>query len=329
MDNTTGIFTISLDFELYWGIRDKRTVESCKENLKGVQVAIKRMLELFERYEIHATWATVGMLFASNKDELQSYLPEREPNYLNSELNPYHYINSTPNLEHDYHFASELIDLILKYRHQEIGTHSFSHYYCLEKGQVVEDFQSDIKAAINIAKSKEVSLKSFVFPRNQWNGNYLKVLNDCGIDCYRGNEEGWLYKAVDESGQYQFRRAARLLDAYLNISGTHSYPLKTIAKSKPYNIPSSRFLRPYSKKLSILENLRKKRILNGVKHAAKKKELFHLWWHPHNFGVNIGENIAFLEDILAFYAEMKSKYGMRSLSMKEVSEILNDLPKCG
>jgi hypothetical protein len=33
--NKKGIFTISLDFELYWGMRDKTTIENYSNNLGG------------------------------------------------------------------------------------------------------------------------------------------------------------------------------------------------------------------------------------------------------------------------------------------------------
>ena len=66
MESKYGIFTVSLDFELYWGVRDKRTIEDYEKNLEGAKKAIEVILEVFEEYEVHATWATVGFLFAKN-----------------------------------------------------------------------------------------------------------------------------------------------------------------------------------------------------------------------------------------------------------------------
>src|SRR5262245_13071649 len=58
-----GALVISLDFELHWGVRDKRPVDgSYRENLLGAREAIPRMLDLFEEFGIAATWATVGFL---------------------------------------------------------------------------------------------------------------------------------------------------------------------------------------------------------------------------------------------------------------------------
>ena len=58
-----GKFVISLDFELIWGVRDKRTIQSYGENLRGVHQAIPRLLNLFDQYKIKGTFATVGFLF--------------------------------------------------------------------------------------------------------------------------------------------------------------------------------------------------------------------------------------------------------------------------
>ena len=55
--------------------------------------------------------------------------------------------------------------------------------------------------------------------------------------------------------------------------------------------------------------------------TAKKNKLYHLWWHPHNFGKNIEENFETLTSILDHYQELNKNYGMRSLNMQE---ILND-----
>ena len=324
MNINNGVFTVSLDFELYWGLRDKRAISEYEDHLNGVKTAIERTLELFDKYEIHATWATVGFLFAKNIEELKALSPTKKPNYHRANLSPYVYIENSEMLEARYHFAPELIDRICKYSNQEIGTHSFSHYYCLEKGQTKEEFGNDLAAAMNVAKEKGVSIESLVFPRNQWNDKYLSVLNECGIKSFRGNEKGWLYKAVNGIEENLVRRALRLLDAYINLSGSNSYSIKSISATKPYNIPSSRFLRPKSKRLSVFEGLRKRRIISSLEQAAKNNEIFHLWWHPHNFGADVDGNIEFLEDILLSFRDMNNLYGMKSLNMREVSGLIDN-----
>ncbi|MCP3930658.1 MAG: hypothetical protein GY705_16330, partial [Bacteroidetes bacterium] len=81
-------------------------------------------------------------------------------------------------------------------------------------------------------------------------------------------------------------------------------------------------LRPYSKRFSAFEGIRNKRIVNAIKKAAQNNEIFHLWWHPHNFGANTAKNLDFLEAILFSFSEMKKEYEMESLNMGEISALV-------
>jgi hypothetical protein len=70
-----------------------------------------------------------------------------------------------------------------------------------------------------------------------------------------------------------------------------------------------------------LEPLRMFRIKRAMTHAAKRGEVFHLWWHPHNFGIHQEENFKNLTKILEHYKKLQEKYGMQSASMKELATI--------
>lgn len=79
-----GALVISLDLELYWGVRDVLPAnEAYWENLKGEPVAIKAILDLFEEYGMAATWATVGFLFAESTEDLERLKPRILPEYAN------------------------------------------------------------------------------------------------------------------------------------------------------------------------------------------------------------------------------------------------------
>ncbi len=222
-------------------------------------------------------------------------------------------------------FFDDLFMQQSNYPKQEIATHTFSHYYCLEHGQTKEDFKNDTLAAIEIAMNKNIKMKSLVFPRNQFNDEYLEIIKDLGITSYRGNERIWFYNAANGEEEKLKKRAFRLLDTYVNISGYNCYSLEEIGKKEPYDIPSSRFLRPYSSKLKLLEGLRLRRILQSMTYAAKKGKVFHLWWHPHNFGINQKENLNFLNNVLAHYSFLNDKYDFESLSMKDLSTIIQKI----
>ena len=195
----TGKFVISLDFELMWGVRDKRTINDYGQNILNVHQVIPQTLELFRKYAVCGTFSTVGFLFFKTKEELLANLPSIKPQYEDKSLSPYEnsYFDSLGSdfNQDKYHFAPLLIDEIKKYPEQEIGTHTFSHYYCLEKGQTLESFREDTRMAVQIAKEQGIEITSLIFPRNQFNDKYLQVCSELGITCYRGNELSWLYKA--------------------------------------------------------------------------------------------------------------------------------------
>ncbi|MBT2639680.1 polysaccharide deacetylase family protein [Bacillus sp. ISL-39] len=317
-----GVLIISLDFELTWGVHDVLSLNEYRENLLGVQTAIPRLLDLFGRYRIHATWGTVGLLFFKSKEEMVSGLPSLKPTYRNRKYSPYDNMDSIgPDEQADlFHFAPTLIKKIAEAPYQEIGTHTFSHYYCQEEGQTIEQFEADIKAAMDIADKRGIKLKTILFPRNQTNIEYLAVCRKYGIIAYRGNELSRIY----ESGSYQnyqspFKRLLRITDSYINLTGHHIYNLPALDDHIPKNLPSSRFLRPYNPKLKMIEPLRIHRIKKSMAAAAQENKVYHLWWHPHNFGKHQEENLENLTEILEHYLHLKIKYGMSSLNMTEAT----------
>lgn len=329
MTNNSGSFVISLDFELMWGVRDEETKATYGNHILGVHQAMPRLLACFTKHSIKATFATVGFLFVQNKDELVAQLPAKLPEYHDQNLSPFgKYLESSVGFcaeDDPYHYGWHLLQMIQQAGGQEIGTHTFSHYYCLEPGQTAVSFEHDLRAAYKAATGKNINLQTIIFPRNQVNQEYLKKCALLGIKCYRGNESSWIYKARRSKHESLTRRAVRLLDAYVNLSGHHCYADEAMASSAPYNIPSSRFLRPYSKKLKFFESLRLKRILMSMTYAAKNNLTYHLWWHPHNFGINQDENFHFLEKILEHYQVLNKKYDFRSYTMSEVSKRLEAL----
>lgn len=316
-----GTFVISLDFELNWGVRDQQTLAQYGPNLLGVRRAVPAMLALFEEFGLHATWATVGLLFFDTKADLLAHLPAVRPQYADPYLSPYGALDAVGPTEaaDPYHYGRSLLEQIRRVPGQEIGTHTFCHYYCLERGQTPEAFRHDLQAAVRIGQERGMPVRSLVFPRNQYNPAYLDICREFGITSYRGNEQSWIYKERSEEQQSLYKRGARLLDAYVNLSGHHGHSLAEVARTVPFNIPASRFLRPWSGRLRGLEGLRLRRIVAGLEHAARHGQLYHLWWHPHNFGANLPQNMAVLRRIAEHYRHLQQRYGMESLAMGEVA----------
>ena len=311
---------ISLDFELIWGVWDVTTKEKYGAHILGVQKVIPELINLFSNYHIKATFATVGILFAKNKQDLLNYIPSIKPAYNNTDYNVYEREFNTIGNDHTddpYHFGYNLFELIRRSDH-ELATHTFSHYFCLEEGQTPHEFDADIKAALKIAAARQVNIDSLVFPRNQINESYLPVLQSNGIRVYRGNPVSWIYKPRKFSAEIPLIRLCRLLDTYLPISGANTFVVNKTAGAI-VNIPASRFLKPYNKSLAWIEKLKLKRIMNEMTYAAKNKELYHLWWHPHNFGVDIDKNLKNHTVLLNHYKHLQKKYGFTNLTMKEAA----------
>ena len=134
-----GKFVISLDFELFWGVRDVYEFIDYRDHIAGVWEVVPKTLDMFIEHGINATWATVGFLFANSYDEVSSMLPESLPTYTDKGLSPYVYnsqfFTENPQMV-PYHFAPSLIERIATTKGQEIGSHTFSHYYCQELRQM-------------------------------------------------------------------------------------------------------------------------------------------------------------------------------------------------
>ncbi|MFI1773829.1 polysaccharide deacetylase family protein [Thalassobellus citreus] len=325
-----GKFIISLDFELHWGVFDTLSLKQYQTNLSNVKNVIDKLLVLSNKYDIKLTFATVGFLFADNKKEIKKFMPTLLPNYTDQNLNPYRLLNEIGDDEKmaPLHYSKSNIKLIKQTGNHEIGTHTFSHYYCLASGQNSSEFDEDLKSAKKIADTMGIGLTSIVFPKNQINKQHLEICKNNGITNYRGAEKHNIYNYPNFNTKK--KKLLRFIDNYINVSGYNTYPINNISKDSSglINLPSSRFLRPYIPKLAFLEFLKIKRIQKAMKHAAINNELFHLWWHPHNFGANMNENFENLENIFKTYANLNKKHQFKSVTMTELaSQILNNKSK--
>lgn len=321
--DTPPLFVVSLDVELNWGVRDSITGGRYDDNINGERRASQAILDIFDEFGIHATWAIVGFLFFDDKAQLVENMPNVRPNYSNEAFCPYRAIDAIGRTEADdpLHLGASLVRMIEGRRHQEIATHTFSHYYCLEDGQDADAFEADLAAAVAAARRRGLSINSIVFPRHQVNPDYLSICRRAGIHAFRGTERHWLYAPRKVARETLLRRGLRLLDIWVNISGHHTIVPMPAAPGLPVDIAHSCFLRPYNPRLAMLEPLRLRRIRRGLDHAARHGEMFHLWWHPHNFGVDLAENMRFLRQILQHVRLLQQQFGMQSLTMGEVARL--------
>ena len=310
-----GTLIVSLDFELFWGMLDVCPLETYQDNVLGGRKAIPKLLELFQRHGIHATWAAVGFLFAENYEEICRYFTKNKTGYINEKLNAYPEFEKIGKNEQEApcFYAPSLLQTIAAVPGQEIGSHTFSHYYCREAGQTPEQFAEDMAAAKAIAGDHGYDLTSVILPRNQCEPEYTDILRQAGFTAYRDEENDWIYNKVKSGLLF---KVLRTLDMYLPLTGQGGYTPK--CEGGIWNLTGSRMFRPIRSHLP-LERLKIRRIKRQMLHAAKNGLTFHLWWHPHNVGVRTEEHLKQLDEIFSYYEELKETYGMRSLNMREAA----------
>jgi hypothetical protein len=323
------IFVVSLDFELHWGGFEKWPLELYRQYFLNTRSVIPKMLSLFHHHEVRTTWATVGLLFHASNTSLNEHLPLVKPSYRLSELSAYNFMDKhgvgTAEDDDPFHYGATLIMQIINTPFQELASHTFAHYYCNEAGQTVEEFAADLRAAQqSAALLYGKKLKSLVFPRNQFNDDYLRVCYEQGFVAVRTNPRDWFWKIQGTQAEPYWKRFNRGLDAYVPIGKTNTFKLESLLYTPglPVCIPASRLLRPYQKKEMFLNDLKIARIKSELSSAAMNGEVYHLWWHPHNFGHYPEENLEGLKQILNHFSLCRKRYGMESLSMGEVAELV-------
>lgn len=316
-----GKFIISLDFELIWGIFDIVDYKAKKQYLRQTREVIPEILKLFLEYEIHATWATVGMLFNENWEEWEGNIPSEIPNYKNKSLSAYRFgENIKSKTTEEFCFAPDLIKLIFETTGQEVATHTYSHYYCMAEGQTARNFDQDLAKAGFMAKKMKMDLKSLIFPRNQINPEYLHICKEHGIENVRSNPSSWYWK--NNLSEAFTTKISRSGDAYLPL-GHKTYPPGDLIKKEglPLEQKSSRFLRPVEGN-NVMRKLKLNRIKREITRAAKNNEVYHLWWHPHNFGEQPEKSLSDLQVILKHFKHCNEKYNFQSATMEKLGQLV-------
>ncbi len=289
---------ISLDFELHWGRFDKYELEPNLPYYQNTVDTVPRILALFAEKGIHATWATVGMLMADNRDEWEEYLPKRLPEFRNEGLSAIHWYRKKRTEGGLGLFAPELVRQILLTPFQELGSHTHSHYFTGIAGADVHSFKADLIASKRIAREKfGAELNSLVFPRNQYDQQSLITAFESGFKVARTNPADWFWE--NTANESLLKRIFRTGDTLFPIGRKTSFVPENPNSEGIFSLPASRILRPFQES-SIFNEKRIARIKSEINLACALGEAYHLWWHPHNFGHRTEENMKVLENLLNF-----------------------------
>ena len=313
-------FVVSLDLELYWGLHDQVPPERAAPRMAGVRAAVDGICRLFERYDIHATWAVVGLLMARDRDEALAAAPPVRPAYNDATRDAYRWMDQLPPQEMC--FGPELVQRVADTPNQEIGSHTFSHLLCLEPGPTMAQFRADLRAARQISERRGISPVSLVFPRNQFDESHLRVAYEEGFLNVRGTPRAEAYRPRPGRRESPAIRAVRLLDAHLPVVPAESLwcEPRTLPEG-PVDVPASRFARPAHRIRPLLQ-LQLRRVLAEMRQAVQDKRSYHLWWHPHNMAVDLENNLVMLEEILRHAAYLRDRYAWGSYTMAEVGDMV-------
>jgi peptidoglycan/xylan/chitin deacetylase (PgdA/CDA1 family) len=290
-------------------------LKDCESNMAQVSDVVKRLLDLFDRYDIHCTWAVVGLLNMENTEELKDFkaIEYSTKNYSPFPISKY----KLDTVNESVFLAKNDIESIKTAKHQELASHTFSHYYTLENGQTEADFKADLNS---FSQAMGDDIKSIVFPRNQINKAYLKLCSDKGMTAYRGNQNNKFWKNSAYKKESLLQKIGRTTDAYLKISKDNLIDWDDLKYTQNglINISASRFFKPYQFP-KLIENLKLNRIKKQMLKSAQTNTIYHLWWHPHNFTTNTDANFKQLESIFVYYQQLVKEHEYQSLNMNEIA----------
>ena len=185
----------SADFELAWGWQYVKGVPDAHalalQKAQQARQNLPILLDLFDRYEVPVTWATIGHLFLEGCDrnghphaeiERLPYFENEHWRYAQGDwfdADPCSDFRADPAW-----YAPDLLQNILSRRvKHEIGCHTFSHIDCSDIRCPSEVLDSELGECRRLAAEWGLSLKSFVFPGNS-TGN-LSSLKKHGFAAYR------------------------------------------------------------------------------------------------------------------------------------------------
>jgi hypothetical protein len=293
----SGIFTVSLDFELIWGTLDKskhtRFRRLCAIEREEV---IGRLLALFSEYGISATWCTVGHLFLDRS-------------YDNGK--------SCTDVDAPIFYGRDLIEMIRNCAvPQEIGSHTFTHKIFDDPACTRSVAEEELSASIKAAQAIGLNMTSFAFPRNCV--NHVDLLPKHGFTAFRGRDRQWY---ADTSQRRWFHRVGHLLDMFCATAPSPVLPVWHEAGI--WEIPGSMLYTPSHGLRRVLPaRARVHRARKGLRAAAAQKKIFHLWFHPTDVVVRKEAMLDGLRQILEYASELREAGRLSILPMSGITDLM-------
>lgn len=314
-----GACVISIDTELAWGEAHRRDGAGSGHHFEREREVVGRLLDLFARYDVAATWAMVGHLFLDRCERGSDGRPHPEllrPDYPWLDGRDWLDVDPCSSLdEAPYYYGRDLVEMVAACpADQEIASHAFSHVMAGDAGCSAEVFASELAASKAVAAAQDVELRSFVYPRNSV--AYLDTLVEAGWTSYRGFRErpfphvsGWR------------RRAVTAVDRVRPLAGSAVHPVP--GPSGLWNLPQTYLFAPATSRRRLPVALWSLQPIARLRQAVRERSLFHLWFHPYNVTAAPDRSLAALERICRAAAKTRDQGNLDVLTMAQLTDRLN------
>lgn len=304
-----GVFVFSLDFELAWGTRGRPAARSIPPYLNGTRRAIQGLLSLLEEHDVSATWAMVGALLATGRGG------RRHP-WLADER--FADIPAGSASSHPWWYAEDVVEWLVAHpAHQELACHTLTHQFVDATPAGRESFREELQRFRELFDELYLEQpKSFIFPKAKM--GHFDVLAEEGFRSFRGPETKWFESLPGEL----LPAALRLVDAKLARPPCIGSP--ALLPEGIWMLPSSQFYSPLmrvGKHVSVEARVRK--AMKGLRDAAATQQIFHLWTHPFNLGVDTDELLSGLDTILGEARRLADDGQLEILTMGQFAERLD------
>ena len=269
VDSATGglnraVFVVSIDTEMAWGLNHK---PHTPYSYPSERADLARLVELFDRWNVPATFAIVGHLMLSDCEAVDG---RKHPEVLRPDYDwlPGDWFDLDPcsnsTVDPDW-YAPDLLPLVAGAEaDHELASHGFSHMMAGEVGCSREAYDSELRAAVAAAEAHGITLRSFIFPRNSY--GHVDLLADHGFVAYRGPRSvppvGGLGKVRDK------------------LFGSERTTVRPIREDGIWNLPASMLLTVESRPRTWRLWLRQ--VERRLSQTVEQRAMFHLWFHPHD-----------------------------------------------
>ncbi|SNZ15381.1 Polysaccharide deacetylase [Natronoarchaeum philippinense] len=303
-----GTFVVSLDTEFSWGCFDTGDVDRYKQAYRNTRSAITSLCDLFDQYEVPATWALVMHLLedCSGHEEMISPEIDRVDDWFDASP-------CSSGIEKELWYAPDVLtELRSREVDHEIGLHGYSHMILGEPGCTREAAEAEIQKAVAVAEEAGISPQTFIFPRNKI--GHIDILAEHGIQSYRGKDDRWYEYRIPGP----LRRPLRFGDEFFCRTPPVVTPQK---KSGLVEVPGSQIFRPVNDKWQYTPaRTQVKRAKKGLDRAAKTGKIFHLWFHPFNVATELERHLQLFEEVLKYAAQLRSEGKIQVQTMADLAE---------